>query len=127
MKHLISIFGVAEQGDLYRHIHIKSLQDMLFTLGQGIESSTGLELAIQGLMYERSILFYRVKEEGFEEEAYLKGLEELKKKELKAPLSALAIPGVGNQEIINEASTICKKKGSFLIMNQKDFYDYITR
>lgn len=127
MKHLISIFGVAEQGDMYRHIHIKSLQDMLLTLGHGVESGTAIELAVQSLMYERAILFYRVKEEGYEEDAYLKGLTELKKKELKSPLSALALPGVGNQEIINEAVAICKKEGSLLIMNQKDLYDYLTR
>lgn len=127
MKHLISIFGVAEQGDMYRHIHIKSLQDMLLTLGHGVENGTAIELAVQSLMYERAILFYRVKEEGYEEDAYLKGLTELKKKELKSPLSALALPGVGNQEIINEAVAICKKEGSLLIMNQKDLYDYLTR
>lgn len=127
MRHLISIFGVAQQGDFYRHIPLKSLDELLLTLGHSTEGSIAIELAIQALMHKRPILFYRIKEEGFENDAYFKGIEELKKRDVKAPLSALALPGVGSQEVIHEATLFCKKGSSILIMNTQDFYDYITQ
>ncbi len=127
MKHLISIFGLAEQGDLYRHIHLKSLQDLLLTLGQPGEGSIAIELAVQALMHERPVLFYRVKEEGFEDEFYLRGLRDLKKQNLKTTLSAIALPGVGSRPVIDEAALICKKESSILIMNQQDLYDYLAQ
>jgi hypothetical protein len=127
MKHFISIFGVAEQGNLYKHIALKSLEDLLLTLGHPTEGSQAIEIAVQSLMYKHPILFYRVQEEGFENDAYLKGLEALKKQNLKSPLSAVALPGVSSQEVIDQAVAFCKKQGSILIMHQKDFYDYITR
>ncbi|MBM3200844.1 MAG: hypothetical protein FJZ56_00360 [Chlamydiae bacterium] len=127
MKNLISIFGVAEHGSLYEHISVKCLNDLLLTLGQPQDGSLAIEIAIQSLLYEREVLFYRVQEEGYESDAYLKGLYSLKNKSGSLLPSAIALPGVSSQEIIDEAVMICKKQSSFLIMNQKDLYDFLTR
>lgn len=126
MRHRISIFGVAEKGEYYRHLHLQSLEELFTSLGQPSEEGIGLELAIQALLYERSVLYYRVKDEGYENEAYEVGLKQLASEKTLSPVSALAIPGVGDPHILAQADQICKKEKSFLIMNQKDFYDYMT-
>jgi hypothetical protein len=122
----IAIFGEAEKGNYGSLYKINSLDALFETFGNPPEDSYGLLLAIQALLYQSQLIFFRVEQEGFSVSDYLKGLKLLKEKEKIHSLHALGIPGVGDEEIIHNASKACKLYKSLLILREKDLYDYLT-
>lgn len=124
-SHTIALFGEAEKGDYQKPLLCKNLSQLLELFGNPPLHSHGIYYAIQALLYHRSLLFFRVKEEGFSYEDYLSGLHLLKKQTCVNGISAVCLPGVGNSEIIEAIVPICEIYHSLLIINESDFYDYL--
>ena len=126
MKPTVFLFGEAEKGDYCTPHLCKSLPQLADTFGNPPEESLGLFYAIQTLLFDRDIVFFRVKEEGFSIQDYRKGLRLLQIKEAIPLLSAIYIPGIGDSELIQEVSDVCHIHKSLLVITQKDLYDYLT-
>lgn len=127
MEHYtVAIFGEAEKG-VYRTPHFcHDLAELADRLGHPPEESSGLFYAIQALLYERDLIFFRVREEGYSLEDYLLGLDYLEKAELINIVDAIGIPGVGDDAIITAATPLCRTHHSFLITTEADLYDYLS-
>lgn len=126
MRHTIFLFGEAEKGEFCTPHLCKSLPQLADTFGNPPEETLGILYAVQALLYERELIFYRVKEEGFSTQDYLKGLKHLKNKMPKHSIHAICMPGVGDAEIIQATSSICTLHNSFLIISEQDLYDFLT-
>lgn len=126
MRHRIFLFGEAAQGEWCTPLRLNSLPDLYERLGEPPSESQGIDYAVQALLCNRDCIFYRVKEEGFSKEDYLKGIKLLDNHGHKMSLSAIFIPGVGDKHIIEEISPVCQKLKTVLILTQKDLYDYLT-
>lgn len=126
MRHAIVLFGEAEKGDFCTPIYCKSLPQMVDALGHPPQDTRGLYYAVQALLYDRELFFFRVKEEGFSRTDYMRGLKLLQSNELFMPLTAICMPGMGDSEIIHATHSICELYKSFLIIDERDFYDYLT-
>jgi hypothetical protein len=95
-------------------------------LGNPPEDSEGLFFAVQAILYERDLIFFRVAEEGFSEIDYFNGLNYLQDRKKVAKVSALCLPGVGDPKILAATNSVCEVHKSLLITNQKDLYDFLT-
>jgi hypothetical protein len=127
MQYTIALFGEAEKGEFRTAYYCKTLEELAECLGEPpSRDSRGLDFAIQALLYQRGVVYFRVHEEGFSTQDYLQGLNALERKELFPCITALCLPGVGNSEIITATDSICNLHQSFLILTEKDFYDYLT-
>lgn len=124
--HTIALFGEAEKGD-YRTLYFcKSIPQLMEYFGNPPPHSLGLFYAIQALLYQRLLIFFRVREEGFSVPDYFAGMHLLENKSAIPQLSAICIPGVGNSEVIEAVSLICLNRHSLLITTEADLYDYLT-
>jgi hypothetical protein len=126
MRRKIFLFGEAEKGDFCTPFLCKSLPQLAETFGNPPEESLGILYAVQTLMYERELIFFRVKEEGFSIPDYMRGIRLLENKDAFHDLAAICMPGVGDAEIIDATSPICSLYRSLLITTEKDLYDYLT-
>lgn len=126
MRLKIFLFGEAEKGDYCTPFVCKSLPQLADTFGNPPEESRGLMYAVQAILYERELIYFRVKEEGFSINDYMRGIKLLGNKETFGGLSAICMPGVGDAEIIEATTPICTLHKSLLITSEKDLYDYIT-
>jgi|SRR5579863_3633140 hypothetical protein len=126
MRHTIFLFGEAEKGEFCTPHLCRSLPQLAETFGNPPEESLGLLYAVQALLFERNLIYFRVQEEGFSTCDYMRGLCLLKNKEAFHPLTAICMPGVGDAEIIDATSPICSLHHSLLITSEKDLYDYLT-
>jgi len=126
MEHLIFLFGEAEKGQLCSPIPCRCLSELADVFGHPPPESQGLFYAIQALMYERRLIYFRVKEEGFSLEDYKRGLALLRNKEIVDYPTAICMPGMGDARIIDETSEMCFILHSLLITTERDLYDYLT-
>lgn len=126
MRHTIFLFGEAEKGDFCSPMLCHSLEQLVDTFGHPPGESKGILYAVQALLYERELIFFRVKEEGFNPHDYMRGLRILSNHEMGTPLSAICMPGVGDANIIDASQVICQVHKSFLIIDEHDLYDYLT-
>lgn len=126
MRHIVALFGESEKGHFEKPHILKDLPQLIDQLGNPPPESEGLFFAIQALLYEREIIYFRVREEGFSKINYLAGLKYLGNQEKIKRLHALCLPGVGDTEILDASSPICAIHKSHLITTQKDLYDYLT-
>jgi len=126
VRHTIFLFGEAEKGDFCLPLICHSLSQLADMLGNPPGESKGILYAVQALMCGRDLLFFRVKEEGFSTQDYMKGLKILQNREISHQLSAICMPGMGNATIIDATQTVCHLYKSFLIIEEKDLYDYLT-
>jgi hypothetical protein len=126
MKHTLFLFGEAEKGPFCTPIPIYSLVQLAGTLGSPPTDTVGIAYAVQALLYERELIFYRVKEEGFSRADYMHGIRVLGKPNVIGHFSAICLPGVGSREIIEAADAVCLKRGAFLIASDSDLYDFLT-
>ena len=125
--HNIALFGESQKGKYNTAYYCKSLEQLSDFLGEPpTRECRGLHYAIQALMYQRGVIFFRVREEGYSVEDYHFGLNFLENKEIIPKVSALCLPGVGNGEILETTAPICSLYKSILIINEQDFYDYLT-
>jgi hypothetical protein len=126
MKPTVFLFGEAEKGDFCTPLLCKSLLQLADTLGNPPQESLGIPYAIQALLFERELVFFRVKEEGFSTSDYMRGLRLLQNKEVIPHLHAICIPGVGDSDIIEAVGNVCTLHKSLLVITEKDLYDYLT-
>ncbi len=122
----VFLFGEAEKGDFCTPLLLKSLPQLAETCGNPPAESLGILYAVQALLYERDLIYFRVKEEGFSVSDYMRGLKLLENQNLFHNLSAICMPGVGDAEIIDASCSVCSLHKSFLITSEKDLYDFLT-
>lgn len=122
----IFLFGEAERGEMCTPLYFKNLAHLAEKLGNPPPESMGIHYAVQTLMYKRDLIFFRVREEGFSQEDYMKGIRLLKARGIAHALDAIYMPGVGDDEIIEASSSLCQIYMSFLVITEKDLYDYLT-
>lgn len=121
----MALFGEAEKGDFNTPYYCKNLPELSYLLGNPPPESKGLHYAIQALMYERNLIFFRVKEEGYSLQDYFSGIRILEKEKLISEISAIAIPGVGSHEIIEAITPLCIAHKNIIIISEPDLYDYL--
>ena len=126
MRQIVAIFGEAEKGDFCTPFFCKSLPQLAETFGNPPDESLGLIYAVQALLFERELIYYRVREEGFSVGDYMRGIHLLENKEAFDALTAICMPGVGDAEIIEATTPICSQRRSLLITTEKDLYDFLT-
>lgn len=126
MKQIIALFGEAEKGAFKTPHLLHRLPQMVDLLGNPPGDSEGLFFAVQAILYNREIIFFRVAEEGFSRIDYINGLKYLSDREKVKKVHALCLPGVGDPEILASSESLCHLHKSLLITNQKDLYDYLT-
>lgn len=122
----VFLFGAAEKGEVCAPLYLDSMQQLFDCLGNPPENTEGVRCAIQTVLFEHHLIFYRVTEEGFSLDEYIRGLRWLRQKPLKSSLQAICMPGVGDPEIIQAALPICHIYHSILLFSEKDSYDYLT-
>ncbi len=120
------LFGEAEKGEYCTPFRLQSLIDLSEKFGNPPENSTGIDYAVQALLYERELVFYRVHEEGFCKEDYIRGVKLLDNYGKKMGISAICMPGVGDLQIIEAIAPICVSLKTILVLSEKDLYDYLT-
>lgn len=125
MVYKIALFGEAEKGDFAKPLHFQSVNKLAEFLGNPPKESLGIFFAIQALLYNREVFFFRVQEEGFSENHYLAGLKNLES-QIIGEISAIGLPSVGNEKIIDISTSICETYKCILITTEKDLYDYLT-
>lgn len=126
MRHTVALFGESEKGQFQKPYIVRELSELIDHLGNPPPESEGLFFAIQALLYERELIYFRVIEEGFSKEDYFSGLKFLENQAKIKQLHALCLPGVGTPEILHATKTVCEMHKSSLITTQKDLYDYLT-
>lgn len=125
-RHTMALFGETEKGQYKKPYVLRDLAQLVDTFGNPPQGSQGLFFAVQALLYQRELVFFRVEEEGFSIPDYCFGLKYLEDPEKIKRLHALCLPGIGDPKIMNASCVLCEKRKSFLIMTQKDLYDYLT-
>lgn len=126
MKQIIALFGEAEKGAFKKPHILHKLPQLVDTLGNPPPESEGLFFAVQSILYDRQLIYFRVAEEGFSHIDYFSGLKYLENRDLIKNLTALCLPGVGDPAILAATERVCHLHGSCLITHQKDLYDYLT-
>lgn len=127
MRHTVVLFGEAEKGQFQKPYRVNSLGQLVDALGNPPSESEGLFFAVQSLLYEREVIYFRVAEEGFSSPDYFQGFRQLlTERELVQKIHALCLPGVGDIRILNASEPLRESHKSFLITNQKDLYDYLS-
>jgi len=122
----IALFGEAEKGE-YRIPHFcESMTQLFERVGLPPPESRGIYYAIQALLYDYRLIFFRVREEGFSYPDYLQGLQLLQQHRIASHLAAICMPGVGDAEIIEAIVPLCAHYHSILIIDDADLYDYLT-
>ena len=123
---LCALFGEAQKGTFQTPYYVKSVDQLFYYLGEPPCDTRGLFFAIQSLMHGVDLIYFRVSEEGVSESEYLFGMRYLQGDLQGGVLDALYLPGVGSKELIEEGFQVCKNHESLFIMNEADFYDYLT-
>lgn len=126
MERVVALFGEAEKGKWDTLHFVKGLPELVDMLGNPPPNSQGLFFAIQTLLYEHQLIYFRVQEEGFSKEDYLYGFNALKNRKKMGKIDALCMPGVGDQELIAASLSLCSGNQTQLIITEKDLYDYLT-
>jgi hypothetical protein len=127
MRYPIFLFGEAEKGEFCTPHLLRSLPQLAETFGNPPEESDGIRYAVQALLLERELFYYRVKEEGFSVPDYMRGLKLLEDRKTFNELAAICMPGVGDPEIIDATNALCIIHQALLITTEKDLYDYLTQ
>ncbi len=125
MKKTVFLFGEAEKGEFCIPHLLRTLPQLAETYGNPPPDTLGILYAVQALMYERELIYFRVQEEGFSVSDYMRGMKLLEDRQRVPRLAAICMPGVGDAGIIEASSHLCLVHRSFLILTEKDLYDYL--
>lgn len=126
-SYTVALFGEAEKGEFQTAYYCKTLTELEKYLGNPPPQSRGLDFAVQALLFQRNIIFFRVQEEGFSPQDYLMGLKLLERQDVIPHVEAIGIPGVGNSEIIHAMTPFCLVYHSILLTTEADLFDYLTQ
>ncbi len=124
---LIAWFGEAQKGHFHIPYSIDSLDELVEHLGEPPHHSKGLFYAVQSLLYNRSLLFFRVREEGFSVGDYLVGFNWLLNNPELEHVRAIGVPGVGDYEVIQALQPLVTIHKRIVIVSEKDLWDYLSR
>ena len=124
--HVIALFGEAEKGDFRSAYFCNNLEQLVDYFGNAPLNSNGLFFAVQALLYHRQLIFFRVQEEGYSLQDYNFGMNLLFSQDQIPKISAICMPGVGNNEIIQPTMALCAIYHSIFITTEADLYDYLT-
>lgn len=122
----VFLFGESEKGALAAPTQVSNLAELSEQMGNPPDESQGIDYAVQALLAERDLVFFRVREEGFSRDDYFKGVKFLSNQGRGLELSAICMPGVGDREIIEAVGALCHRQRMILILSQRDLYDYLT-
>ena len=122
----MAVFGQAEKGQFKKPYFLCDLAQLVDIFGNPPPESQGLSYAVQALLYQRDLIYFRVEEEGFSTSDYLFGLKYLEDQEKIKSLNALCLPGIADPKIMKAIQNVYKIHKSFLITTEKDLYDYLT-
>jgi hypothetical protein len=122
----MAVFGQAEKGQFKKPYFLCDLAQLVDTFGNPPPESQGLSYAVQALLYQRDLIYFRVEEEGFSTSDYLFGLKYLEDQEKIKSLNALCLPGIADPKIMKAIQNVYKIHKSFLITSEKDLFDYLT-
>lgn len=122
----IFLFGEAEKGEFCTPFRLQSLYELSEKFGGPSKEGVGIEYAIQALLYEHELVFFRVHEEGFSFNEYMHGVKLLYKQGKNLRISAICMPGMGDLRMIEAIEPICLKLKTVLVLSEKDLYDYLT-
>lgn len=125
-SYTMALFGEAEKGEFSKAYYCKTLPQLAEYLGNPPPLSRGLFFAVQALMFNREIIFIRVKEEGISHQDYLVGLNLLRNREVIPPITAVGIPGVGTGKLYEAVTNFCYLDHSVIVITEGDLYDYLT-
>lgn len=125
-KSTIFLFGASEKGVFRTPIHLYTIEELFNRLGSMPTHTEGIYYAIQALLFEKNLIFYRIEEEGSNLEDYRQGIRLLKQQPFQTTLSAICMPGMSDEEIVHEILPICYMYQSLLVVSEKDLYDYLT-
>ncbi|MDE3045457.1 MAG: hypothetical protein KGJ02_02275 [Verrucomicrobiota bacterium] len=123
MRHVVALFGEAEKGPFKKPHYLRELPQLIDLFGQPPPETEGLFFAIQALLFQRELIYFRVEEEGYSHADYYNGFKFLEEVKM---LHALCLPGVAEPALLNASDNICRVHKSCLITTQKDLYDYLT-
>lgn len=123
---MIFIFGQAQKGVFCRPTYLKHALELLNHFGHPPELSSGISFALQSLLLQRPCIFYRVEEEGYSFNDYLRGLDILRSDWDHIKLEAIGLPGVGDPQLIAKTERFCIKKRSLILVTSTDLFDYLT-
>lgn len=123
----VALFGESEKGDYKFPHYCKTLGQLMDRLGHPSPESRGIYYAVQAILYENHLIYFRVEEEGFSHEDYLYGVRVIEKADFENPLTALFAPGVGSCRIVDALASACKATNSVLVTTEEDLYDYLMR
>ncbi len=121
----IALFGAAEKGEFGRGYLCDNLNQLPELFGNPPGDSQGLYYATQALLYNHPLVFFRVQEEGFSQEDYLRGVKILAESPLIGRIKAICSPGVGDELILNSLFELCLSYRQILITNESDLLDYV--
>lgn len=121
---LVFLFGEAEKGPYGKPIRFSNLEELPLLLGEPPPESLGIGYAIQTLLSNHELLYFRVHDEGLSLKDYQKGLQWITRS--KEPIAALALPGVGDEDILDQAGELCAMKRAILMVSEGDLYDLLT-
>lgn len=122
----IFLFGEAEKGRFCTPHPIHQLSQLLETLGHPPGDSQGIHYAVQALLFQRELIFFRVEQEGFSREDYQRGMQLLEQEGKNMQLTAICLPGVGDRQILDPMTPLCLQLDSLLIIREGDLFDYLT-
>ncbi|MCP5492356.1 MAG: hypothetical protein H7A40_04875 [Chlamydiales bacterium] len=125
-NHILVMFGAAERGEMRAPILCNDMAHLAEALGNPPDESQGIPFAIQALLFNRTVYYVRVEEEGFSRADYFQGFSLLQTSNLLPKLTAIGLPGVGDSELIDAASQLCHPYKSMLITSEQDLFDYLT-
>lgn len=121
---IVALFGEAERGEYRVPYTVHSVPQLHDRVGNPPVDSLGIYYAIQALLHDYALLFFRVREEGFSYSDYMHGVKLLE--EQLTDMAAICLPGVGDSEIIEVMVPVCAHHHSILIISEADLYDYLT-
>lgn len=123
---LIALFGEAERGMFHAGYLCRNLDQLFEFLGEPPSETRGLSCAVRALLYGHPLIYFRVAEEGFSYADYRFGFHLLESETLGISMGALYLPGVGSKDLIEDGLGLCRQHHSVLIVEEADFYDYLT-
>jgi hypothetical protein len=122
----VALFGEAEKGEFRTAYFCQTLPQLEENFGHPPPHSRGLHYAIQTLLLDYNLIFFRVLEEGFSTQDYILGLRFLENSHFVSNLTAVCLPGVGSTPILDATQEVCSIHKSLLISSESDLYDYLT-
>lgn len=122
----IALFGEAERGSFDTGLICRHVPELMDYFGNPPPDSRGLFYAIQALLYDYELIFFRVEQEGFSKKDYLNGINFLKKSPFIESVHAICTPGLGDHSIIDALLPLCYEHHQILIFNERDFIDYLS-